>query len=156
MLDYYVALIHKEAGSDYGVMFPDFPGCISVGATYEEAISMGTEALALHVAGMIADGAAVPAPRSLEAIKAAGEDWIDWENAIVTVIPLLPIAQGKPQATNLSLDTGLVEAVDQYAQRAGLTRSAAFTEGARLLMQTRPAGKVDLPVRNKKSAKRAN
>ncbi len=24
----YIALIHKEEKSDYGVSFPDFPGCI--------------------------------------------------------------------------------------------------------------------------------
>jgi len=28
----YIAIIHKEPGSDYGVSFPDFPGCITVGA----------------------------------------------------------------------------------------------------------------------------
>ena len=27
----YIALIHKEADSDYGVSFPDLPGVISAG-----------------------------------------------------------------------------------------------------------------------------
>jgi len=32
----YIALIHKEENSDYGVSFPDFPGCISAGETLEQ------------------------------------------------------------------------------------------------------------------------
>ena len=27
----YIAIIHKEPESDYGVSFPDFPGCITAG-----------------------------------------------------------------------------------------------------------------------------
>ena len=26
----YIALIHKDADSDFGVSFPDFPGCVTV------------------------------------------------------------------------------------------------------------------------------
>ena len=58
----YVALIHKEPGSDYGVSFPDLPGCISAGATLEEAEAMAHEALALHIKGLRADGDALPEP----------------------------------------------------------------------------------------------
>ena len=43
---HYIALIHKEAESDYGVSFPDLPGVISAGATLDEARQMGAEALA--------------------------------------------------------------------------------------------------------------
>ena len=28
----YVALLHRDEGSDYGVSFPDFPGCVTAGA----------------------------------------------------------------------------------------------------------------------------
>ena len=31
----YNALIHKDADSEFGVSFPDLPGCVSVGATLE-------------------------------------------------------------------------------------------------------------------------
>ena len=27
----YVAIIHKDTDSDFGVSFPDFPGCITAG-----------------------------------------------------------------------------------------------------------------------------
>ena len=52
----YIALIHKDADSDYGVSFPDLPGVISAGKTLDEAREMGAEALALHLEGLAADG----------------------------------------------------------------------------------------------------
>jgi predicted RNase H-like HicB family nuclease len=147
-MNYYVALIHKDRRSDFGVMFPDFPGCISAGATYEEAVQMGAEALAFHVDGLQADGSAVPEPRSVEQIRGAKEDWIDWKDAVIAMIPLLP-SQGKPKATNVSLDSALLTAIDHYADSTGLTRSGVLSEGARLLMLTRPVSRKTKQVRGK-------
>ena len=56
---HYIGIIHKDRDSDYGISFPDFPGCVSAGATLDEARTMGEEALALHVRGMIEDGEAI-------------------------------------------------------------------------------------------------
>lgn len=67
-LSAYLALIHKEVRSDYGVSFPDFPGCITAGSTLDEARATAAEALAFHVEGMIEDGEALPAPSALEAV----------------------------------------------------------------------------------------
>ena len=33
----YIALIHKEPDSDFGVSFPDLPGCVTAGSTLDEA-----------------------------------------------------------------------------------------------------------------------
>jgi predicted RNase H-like HicB family nuclease len=137
-MDYYVALIHKEPRSDFGIMFPDFPGCVSAGLTYEEALRSGAEALAFHAEGMQADGDALPRARTVDQIRRAKEDWIDWKNAVVAMVPLLP-AQGKPKATNVSIDSALLTAIDHYADRTGSTRSAILSEGAKLLMLARPA-----------------
>jgi predicted RNase H-like HicB family nuclease len=155
-MNYYVALIHKERRSDFGVMFPDFPGCISAGASYEEAVQMGAEALAFHIDGMQADGAAIPKSRSIDQIRSMKEDWIDWKDAVVAMIPLLP-SPGKPKATNVSLDSALLTAIDHYADSTGLTRSGVLSEGAKLLMLTRPvsrktkdaAGKRPHPAKRK-------
>ncbi len=32
-MPHYIAVVHKEAVSDYGVSFHDFPGCITSGKT---------------------------------------------------------------------------------------------------------------------------
>lgn len=42
---HYVALIHKEEGSGYGVSFPDVPGIIAVADSLDDAISEGAAAL---------------------------------------------------------------------------------------------------------------
>ena len=58
----YIALLRKDQRSDYGVDFPDFPGCITAGRTLEEARRMAEEALAFHVDGMRQDGEPIPPP----------------------------------------------------------------------------------------------
>ncbi len=41
----YIGLVHKDAGSDYGVSFPNLPCCVTAGATLKEAREMAAEAL---------------------------------------------------------------------------------------------------------------
>ena len=64
----YIATVHKEKDSDYGVQFYDFPGCISAGETIEEAQEMATEALNGHIELMLEDGNYIPNPSPLEVI----------------------------------------------------------------------------------------
>jgi predicted RNase H-like HicB family nuclease len=45
----YIALIHKDRDSDYGVSFPDLPGVITAGTSLDEARDMAAEALAFHL-----------------------------------------------------------------------------------------------------------
>jgi predicted RNase H-like HicB family nuclease len=70
----YIALIHKDPGSEYGVSFPDFPGCVTAGADLDEARDMAEEALAFHIEGMAEDDAPLPEPSSLEAVMANGDN----------------------------------------------------------------------------------
>ncbi len=65
----HIALVHKGEGTSYGVGFPDVPGCIAAGDTFEEAIANAAEALAGHLALMRADGDPIPAPRGFEEFK---------------------------------------------------------------------------------------
>jgi predicted RNase H-like HicB family nuclease len=39
----YIAVIHKDAESDYGISFPDLPGCVTAGSTIDEAMTMARE-----------------------------------------------------------------------------------------------------------------
>jgi predicted RNase H-like HicB family nuclease len=82
----YIALVHKDAGTSYGVSFPDVPGCISAGDTFEEAVSNAAEALAGHFQVMRADGETLPQPRSFEALKRDPEFIEDSADAIVTMV----------------------------------------------------------------------
>ncbi|MFZ1096704.1 MAG: type II toxin-antitoxin system HicB family antitoxin [Xanthobacteraceae bacterium] len=82
----YIALVHKDEGTSYGVSFPDLPGCISAGDTFEEAVANAAEALAAHLALMRADGDTIPAPRSFDELKRDREFLADAADAIVTVV----------------------------------------------------------------------
>ncbi len=62
----YIAIIHKDPGSDFGVSFPDFPGCITAGRTLDEAKEMACEALSGHIAVMRETGEPVPEPSALD------------------------------------------------------------------------------------------
>lgn len=46
----------------YGISFPQFPGCISVGDTIYEVLGAGQEALQLHIDRMLTDDEDIPAP----------------------------------------------------------------------------------------------
>lgn len=65
-MGHYIALIHKQTDSDYGVSFPDLPGCVTAGATMDEARALAVEALALHLEGMSEDVEPIPEPSSLD------------------------------------------------------------------------------------------
>jgi predicted RNase H-like HicB family nuclease len=64
----YIAYLHKGKNSDYGVSFPDFPGCVTASRTIEEAHTMAVEALTLHMVGMLEDGEALPEASTLDQI----------------------------------------------------------------------------------------
>jgi predicted RNase H-like HicB family nuclease len=82
----YIALVHKDEGTSYGVSFPDVPGCISAGDTFEEAFAHAAEALAGHLALMRADGDEIPPPRSFEELKHDRDFIADAADAIVTMV----------------------------------------------------------------------
>src|SRR5277367_2854168 len=93
----YIALIHKDAGSDYGVSFPDLPGS-TAGVDLDDAMRMAEEALALHLAGMAEDGEPIPEPSSLETIMAEREN-----RDAVAVLVKAASAPGEAVGTDVSV-----------------------------------------------------
>lgn len=123
---YYPAFVDKDEDSDFGVSFPDFPGCVSAGKTIEEALTGAREALAGHVALMLADGDALPAASALEDIAAAREP----STVAVTLIPV--VLPGRARRVNVTLDEALLEEIDQISNnRSGFLAEAARAELAR-------------------------
>jgi predicted RNase H-like HicB family nuclease len=121
----YVALLRKHHGSDYGVDFPDFPGCITAGKTLEDARRMAAEAVHLHIQGMIEDGEAIPAPSPLDEIMA------DRHNRDAVAV-LIDVAVRRPAVrVNTSLPSDLLEAID----RVSGNRSRFLAEAAREKLQ---------------------
>jgi len=54
--------IFEPTQTGYSVYFPDLPGCVSCGESFEDAQKQATEALELHIYGMEKDGDEIPMP----------------------------------------------------------------------------------------------
>lgn len=123
-----IAVIHEEKGV-YGISFPDFPGCVSTGRSIDEAMFKGEQALALHVAGMIEDGEALPELRSVAQLRADPEFRDDFKKATIATVPIeLPRRVAR---INISIDEGVLERIDRAAEAAGQSRSAFLVEAAK-------------------------
>jgi predicted RNase H-like HicB family nuclease len=54
------AVVIEDAGESFSVYVPDLPGCVSTGATVEEATANIREAIELHIESLREHGEAVP------------------------------------------------------------------------------------------------
>jgi predicted RNase H-like HicB family nuclease len=112
----YIAVIDKDQNSDYGVMFPDFLGCVTAGTTIDEATEMAAEALQFHIDGMIEDGEDIPLPSSLEKIKQK------YPKAEIFLIIEAKVHQ-KMVRINITVEESLLRKFDKYLEQIGETRS---------------------------------
>jgi len=120
----YIAYLHKDKRSDYGVSFPDFPGCVTAGRSLEEARELAVEALTLHIAGMVEDGEALPEPSTL--------DQLARDPAMKGAVAFLVSAEAptKTVRVNITARESQIEAIDKLAREAGMTRSAYMVQSA--------------------------
>jgi predicted RNase H-like HicB family nuclease len=120
----YIAYLHKEKRSDYGVSFPDFPGCITAGSSLEEARRLAGEALALHVAGMREDGEPIPRPSTLDELRT--------DPAMKGAVAFLTELR-EPETTvriNITARKSQIAEIDRRARAKGLTRSSYIVQSA--------------------------
>jgi predicted RNase H-like HicB family nuclease len=123
-MSYYIAIL--DGGKDvWGVRFPDFPGCHGGGPTPDAAIADATSALREFAALMVADGERIPRPRRLDELQ---PDERPGHGESLVMIPLI-LDKGARIKASISVNAGLLEAIDEEAKRRGLTRSA-FLVGA--------------------------
>lgn len=124
---HYPIVMHKDKGSEYGVVVPDLPGCFSAGATADEALAMAKEAIELHLEGLIEEGMVVPEPGRIEDHKRkrcyAGGTW-----AVVGVDP--SSLRLNAQRVTITMPQRVLDAVDRYVRKHGETRSALLTRAA--------------------------
>ena len=119
----YIAYLHKDRKSEYGVSFPDFPGCVTAGKTLDEARRMAIEALSLHIEGMAEDGEPIPEPSTLDDVAA--------DPAMIGAVAfLVSVGLDKIVRLNITARESQVAAIDQKAEEAGMTRSAYMVKAA--------------------------
>jgi predicted RNase H-like HicB family nuclease len=118
----YIAYVRKDADSDYGVEFPDVPGCITAGRTLDEARAMAAEALAGHLAVLEEEGQPVPAPSTMEALK----DDPNQAGALLILVDL-PADFLKAERVNVMIPRHLLGRIDAVS---GGNRSRFIVEAA--------------------------
>jgi predicted RNase H-like HicB family nuclease len=127
----YIAVVHKEPASDYGVSFPDFPGCITTGKSIDEAKDLAYESLVLHIEGLREDGEPLPAPTNLEDIVADPEN----VDAVAFLVVSVPDPAGKVKRINITMPEDILRRVDSAAKSRGLSRSSYLTRAAQEAME---------------------
>lgn len=117
----YIALLRKDDDSDYGVDFPDFPGCVTAGRTLDEARRSASEALELHVEGLVKDGVVIPVATTLDAVMGEAEN----RDAVAFLVDVAT-APARSVRINVMLPADLVDAIG----RATTNRSRFLADAA--------------------------
>ena len=126
----YGAIIDGKKGA-YGVVIPDLPGCVAMGRTIDEALRHAAGCAVEWAELARAKGMTIPKPRALEVLRRDPEVMAEVaEGGALAVVPLV-LDSVRPAKANLSLDAGLLEAIDEAAEAKGLTRSAFIASAAR-------------------------
>lgn len=125
---FFPAIIEGGDEPGYSVFFPDLPGCTSAGDTIDDAARHAEEALRGHIGLMLRDGEPIPTQRPLDAIEH------DPEVVEVGRILVRVEVPGRALRINISMDDGLVEAVDRAAAARGMSRSGFLAEAARAML----------------------
>ena len=117
-----------DGGGDvWGVRLPDIDGCVGGGATPEAAIADVTQALRDVLAHKQSSGVPFPAASAISEILRREKPGKGESTVIIPVV----LDAGRSVRANLTMDAGLLEAIDTAATRAGVTRSAFVANAAR-------------------------
>ena len=134
----YIAVVHKDPKSDFGVSFPDFPGCITAGSSIDEAKDMAHDALSLHIKGMMEDGENILAPSKLEDIM----DNPDYSDAAAILIVSISDAKPRSVRVNITVPEDMLRKIDTIAKQKGMSRSSFLVHAAQNAIE---ASKNSLP-----------
>ncbi|ALE02884.1 type II toxin-antitoxin system HicB family antitoxin [Bartonella ancashensis] len=128
----FFALVRKDEGSAFGVQFPDFEGVFSAADQEEDLIANAIEALQLYCE----DLDKVPEPLKFQNVMQ--QDFVKEalsEGAFLVQIPFVE-NDAEVVRTNISIERGLLRAIDNCAQERDLTRSAFLATAARHELNT--------------------
>ena len=128
----YIAAVHKEPDSVFGVSFPDFPGCITAGDTIDEAKNMAHKALPFHIKGMLEDGDKIPDPSSLEDIMADP----DYADAVAFLVVTVSDPKARAVRVNITVPENTLQQIDAVAKRRGMSRSSFLVHAAQNAIQS--------------------
>lgn len=120
---FYPAIIERGP-EGFGVFFPDLPGCVSAGATVQEAAIGAEEALNGHLSVMIEHGDQLADPSDLDTIQRDPD--VD-EVARILVRGERP---GRAVRVQVTIEDGLLARIDRVASN----RSRFLSDAARAML----------------------
>jgi predicted RNase H-like HicB family nuclease len=125
----YVGILDGH-GKTWGVRIPDLPGCYGAGATGEAAITDAASAAREWIAHQLGNGGKVSEPRSVAKVLKDPSSEFNAAGGEAAVMIHVLIDKSRSVRANISLDAGLLEAIDEAAEMRGLTRSAFLASAA--------------------------
>ena len=128
----YIAIVHKDPKSDFGVSFPDFPGCVTAGRNIDEAKDLAQEALTLHIQGMIEDGEQLPTPSKLEQFMVDP----DFADAAAYLVVDVPDTKPRTVRVNITVPEMTLKEIDAAAKKRGMSRSSFLVHAAQNAIQS--------------------
>ena len=88
---HYIALVHKDESSSYGVQFPDVKGVFTAGDTLDEVFEQAKEVLEFAAESWLEDtGSDFPKPRSIDELRLDPEFRESAQDAILIAVPFVP------------------------------------------------------------------
>jgi|SRR5213082_2954770 len=131
-MHYYFAVVHKDEDSAFGVHFPDVPGCFSAADQIDDIVPNAIEAL-----GLYSEDQELPPSRSVDQLRRDPEIAADLsEGAFLVAVPVIE-NDARVVRANITMESGMLKAIDAEAKARGLTRSAFLTQAARRAIEHR-------------------
>lgn len=127
---HYVGILEGK-GKTWSIRVPDLRGCHGGGRSASDAITNTIVAMQDWAESVTGDGFPVPPARDVEAImKDRNAEFDPAAGESLVILPLIRETARNVRA-NLSIDAGMLEAIDAEAKLRGLTRSAFLVSAAR-------------------------
>jgi predicted RNase H-like HicB family nuclease len=117
---YPIAIEIGTGTAAYGVVVPDLPGCFSAGDTMDDAVNAAEEAAAAWIDATLDAGGTVPAPSSIETLRAR-PDYAGWAFGVIAVDPAA--LDSSVERVNITLPRRVLLRLDAQARAAGESRS---------------------------------
>ncbi|MCR5563153.1 MAG: type II toxin-antitoxin system HicB family antitoxin [Desulfovibrio sp.] len=121
----YIAILHKNEGTAYGVTLPDFPGCFSAADTLDEVQANAQEAVELYAEG---EAFTPPVPMTFEKVAALDEAR---DGVLMLVEIRFDFLDERVVPVNISMPAYMRDRIGKAAKAAGMTRSAYLVQAAR-------------------------
>ncbi len=122
----YIAVVHKDPASEYGVSFPDFPGCITADKSIDKVKDLSIEALTGHIETMKEFGEKIPNPSKLDDIVEDPDNY----GAMAFLVVSIPNTRSKTVRVNITLPENILHKIDITAKKRGMSRSSFLSHAA--------------------------